>query len=205
MFVLCLFFCLFFFAFFVLFFVVVVMIIIFSVLFIHLLYPQVITTQLWWRCYCTGLVLRPVYHPVFDHLQYAKTKGEGRLVSIYVSHEWRQCLPRWVHADGGKEQPTKRMCYIRGNCVCSRLHSWDRHTVKRLQDGFFVKGPSPNLRVPSRHWRHLCYGCQVVSLRFCISRDSEKVFNKLLLYLLAYLLQNYQASYSKLTTTAAVW
>lgn len=199
------FFVCFFFAFFVLFFVVVVMIIIFSVLFIHLLYPQVITTQLWWRCYCTSLVLRPVYHSVFDHLQYAKTKGEGRLVSIYVSHEWRQCLPRWVHADGGEEQPTKRMCYIRGNCVCSRLHSWDRHTVKRLQDGFFVKGPSPKLCVPNRHWRHLCYGCQVVSLRFCISRDSEKVFIKLLLYLLAYLLQNYQASYSKLTTTAAVW
>ena len=112
------FFCLFFFAFFVLFFVVVVMIIIFSVLFIHLLYPQVITTQLWWRCYCTGLVLRPVYHPVFDHLQYAKTKGEGRLVSIYVSHEWRQCLPRWVHADGGRSsQPKECVTYVATVCA----------------------------------------------------------------------------------------
>ena len=131
-----------------------------------------------------------------------KQRGkEGLWAFTYHMSDVSVYLGGYMQMEGRSSQPKG----IRGNCVCSRLHSWDRHTVKRLQDGFFVKGPSPNLRVPNRHWRHLCYGCQVVSLRFCISRDSEKVFIKLLLYLLAYLLQNYQASYSKLTTTAAVW
>ena len=46
-----------------------------------------------------------------------------------------------TYADGGEEQPTKRMCYIRRSVcvatVCAQDSTVGIDTLKRLQDGFF--------------------------------------------------------------------
>ena len=87
--------------------------------------------------YCS-LVLRPSHRPVFDHLQYAKTEGEGLVHFVTL----RMSVSTQVDRGGGEESPDRKDTF----CACIlhfeprvvqfslREHLKLQHLGQKLQD-----------------------------------------------------------------------